>query len=231
MERAEKEKRSPDFRAHSFPSFKGVSEESASSDAGFQPLFQLSAGNKHSSKITAGDATEGDNGNDPLSVALKESYARGMAAGNKDACSVAQKELEPSLDRFLALINEFSDTYNHISREHSTHIVQLAVAIAEKIVGGSFGQAADTHVKYSEALDELLRRYYQLSLKLNKSDLDRLADLMNCRGKEMTSGSAVQVLNDDKTRPGEPQHSSLGTCLDELQKDPIFNLEGPADRS
>ena len=193
---------------HTFPTIRPQDKDGCSSDDCFRPLFQNTQGSMTPQSSQSSDATDGGQENDPLAVALKESYARGVEAGNLEACGLAQKELEPALDRFFDSLNAFSDHYIHHTHESAPQIVALALAIVGKILKGHQIGSINEMSSIQQALNDMLRHHQQLNLRLNSEDLRELADLMRCRNIEMNNAGAVQISDAETVQRGNTQYSN-----------------------
>ena len=193
---------------HTFPAIRPDTQDGGLSDDCFRPLFQNAQGNMTPQSSQPGDARNCGQENDPLAVALKESYERGVEAGNQEACGLAQKELKPALDRFFNSLNAFSDTYRQLTHDSSSHLVALALAVVGKILKGYQIRSIDKMSPVQQVLDDKLRHQHQLNLQLNIQDLKELADLMRCRNIEMNDAGAVQICDNETVQRGNPQYTN-----------------------
>lgn len=210
---------------HSFPTIESASDASGFSGERFRPMFQSNPNGTHSRPGTPCDPGGNGNGDDPLAAALKESYERGVEAGNKEACELAQKELDPSLDRFLTGLNAFSDSVRHLTLDYAGHIIMLAQAIVGKIVKDKSRLTADDMVEVQQDLEAMLRRHLQLHLQINSDDLKDLADAMRCRNIELSDTSAIQICDNGTVQRGAPQYSNSEAPFEELLERTIKTLE------
>lgn len=203
---------------HCFPAIHTASKNRDRADDRFRPMFQTPVHGLNEQKETPRDPREGGRGSDPLAVTLKESFERGVEAGNRDACGLAQQELEPSLHGFFNRLNAFSDSFNQFTRDQATHIVALALSIAAKISVCRQMQITDDMGPLQNALDEGLRRHHQLNLQLNKDDLKDLADLMRCRNMEMCDSNAVRICDSELLERGAPRRGSPSVPFEALRE-------------
>jgi hypothetical protein len=218
MKRTDKDTESVMPSPHSFPAIQSASQNRDRADDRFRPLFQTPAHGLNNKKDTTCDGREDGNGNDPLAVALKESFERGVEAGNRDACSLVRQELEPSLQGFFNRLNAFSDSFNQFTHDQANHIIALALSIVAKISVCRPMQFTDEMRPVQTALDEGLRHHHQLNLQLNKDDLKDLSDLMHCRNIEMSDSSAVRICDSDFLERGTPQRGSPSVPFEALQE-------------
>jgi flagellar biosynthesis/type III secretory pathway protein FliH len=222
MERTEKNLKSAIGALHSFPTLHPTSKDGDRADACFRPMFQASLGGFNHAKNTPGDDAEGDN---TLAVALKESYERGLAKGNADACGLVQQELAPTLQSFFSRLNAFSGNFKQFTRHQATQMVTLALSIAGKISGGQPLRNADDLQPVQEALDAGLQRWHQLNLQLNGDDLEVLADLMRCQNMEMIESDAVRISKIDGIQRGVPQISHPSATLEAIREQMAQTIE------
>jgi flagellar biosynthesis/type III secretory pathway protein FliH len=176
--------RAPISRAtpHRFPTLADGGGEFGS-DAGaadrlqFQPLMHDATVSKANSVLD--DSTADDNRR--MEQARQRGYQSGFEAGRQDACRMANNLLAPHLDGFRLALERLASYQQNISDHASTHMIKLAVAIAERIMG------ADVHVtvadlqKLRPTLIEAICKRYQLHLRYHPQDLSHLHQLMACR--------------------------------------------------
>jgi len=211
--------------AHTFPTIGPDSHDRDRSDDSFRPLFNDARGEFHSQKNPSADAKEDGKENDPLAIALKESYDRGVDAGNKEACSFAQKTIEPSMDLFYASLNAFANAYGPLTKDCASQIITLALAVAGKIAKTCLTLSSDEMVPIEQAIDDMLRDHHQLKLLLNSQDLKELADLMRCRNIEMNDAGAVKISVDDAVQRGTLQFTNTPASSEALREDMARVLE------
>ena len=218
MEETDKDKGSAVHNPHNFPVIHPDSEKTDGSADGFRPLYQLSTGGLNAPKNCGCDGAEQGNGNDALAVALKKKFERGVEAGNKEACGLALKELEPSLNSFFDSLNAYADSFRQLTHGYAAHIVSLAQAISGKIVEGCTIKSSDELSPIQQDLSALLERFHQLCLDLHSDDLKELADLMQCRGIAMNDIGAVQICDNNAVQRGAPQRRDPATSFEGLRE-------------
>ncbi len=214
---------------HTFPTIQPDSQSTDHSDDCFRPLFQSAQGNFESPATEPCSGNSDEKGNDPLAVALKESYDRGVEAGNKEACGLAQKELDPSLKKFFDSLSAFSSNHSQLTHDCALHIIALALAISKKIVKGDSFFSSIEMSPIQQALNEMLQQHHQLNLKLNGQDLNELADLMRCRNIEMSDAGAVQICGSDTVNRGTSQFDNALASIDQLKEHITQALENLPD--
>jgi hypothetical protein len=210
---------------HIFPAIHPTSKNTRQDDHRFRPLFQTPADLPIPDNNSPSNSTQSGNGSDPLTVALKESYERGFKVGNKDACTLAQQELEPSLQGFFNRLNDFSETFSQFTHGQAAHIVTLALSIAGKLSSSCQMPKADTMLPVQEALDEGLRRHHQLELQLNKEDMEELADLMRCRGIELNHSGVVRICDNEDIPRGAPRRGPSSAAIETLREQIAQTIE------
>lgn len=225
MERTDNDMTQVPGDTHTFPTIGPEHHDTDRSDECFRPLFNGPQGDKDTRATSPCDAEEDGQANDPLAVALKESYQRGVEAGNKEACGLAQREIEPALERFFSDLNTFSDNYAQLIQHSAPRIVALALSIAGKIVNGHALQSSDVMLPVQKALDDMLRHYHQLNLQLNSEDLKELADLMQCRNIEMNNTGAIQIDDSETVQRGVPLSTNAHSSYEEWRERVIQALE------
>lgn len=216
MRRLEKDTEFVIPRPHSFPALHSTSENAPRQDDRFRPLFHTPAGISNTENDSPPDGMKGGDDSNPLADALKESYERGIEEGRKDACSLAQQELEPSLQGFFNRLNAFKDHFGQFTHNQAVHIIALAFSIACKISGRRTLPEDDALLSVQEELDAGLRRHHQLELQFNKNDLKELADLMHCRSTDIDDSGVVRICDVDDIQRGAPRLGPSAEAFEEL---------------
>lgn len=155
------------------------SEASAAESDQFQPLFH---GTTASSADSALDDRTADN-NHQMEQARQRWYDNGFEAGRQDARQMADNLIAPHVDGFRLELERLASYRQNIADHASTHMIKLAVAIAERIMG------ADVHVTVADLqqlrhtlIDAICKRY-ELHLRYHPQDLSNLQHLMECKGE------------------------------------------------
>lgn len=140
----------------------------------FRPLFH---GATASSAYPALDDAAVDD-NHQTEQARQRGYDNGVNAGRQDACQMADNLLAPHVDGFRKELERLASYQQNIADHASTHMIKLAVAIAERIVG------VDVHVSVADlqqlrdALIDAICKRYELHLCYHPQDLANLQRLM-----------------------------------------------------
>lgn len=170
--------------SHRFPNFADggrifCSEASAADRDPFQPLFH---GATASSAHTALDDRAADD-NDQMEQARQRGYDNGFEAGRQDGCQMADNLLAPHVDDFRQEVERLASYQQNIADHASTHMIKLAVAIAERIMG------IDVHVTVADlqqlrhTLIEAIYKRYELHLRYHPQDLSDLQHLLERKGE------------------------------------------------
>jgi flagellar assembly protein FliH len=128
----------------------------------------------------------GDSGTGlPVQDAEQQAYCRGFDDGKRKGYELgeqvglesAMQKLEPLLTGGHKLIGELGDLHRQACREVEADLVQLALAVARKIVGRevSLGPEAVTRI-IRQALGRV-EHAGRITIKLNPADLELLADI------------------------------------------------------
>jgi flagellar biosynthesis/type III secretory pathway protein FliH len=165
----------------------------------FQPLFH---GAKASGVNPALDDAAADD-NRQKEQARQRGYDNGFETGRQDACRMANNLLAPHLDGFRQELERLASYQQNIADHASTHMLKLAVAIAERIMG------TDVHVTVADlqqlrpALIDAICKRYQLHLRYHPQDLSNLHHLMECNGENRwRADSGLSVEKDSNLAQG-----------------------------
>jgi flagellar biosynthesis/type III secretory pathway protein FliH len=184
--------------SHRFPNLadggkKFCNEAGAVDRDQFQPLF-------HEATAPGDDPTVDDRAaddNDRMEQARQRGYDNGFKTGRQDACRMADNLFVPHVDRFRQALKRLLSYQQNVADHASTHIIKLAVAIAERIMG------TDVHVSVADlqqlrpALIEAIGKRYQLHLRYHPQDLSDLQLLMDCQGEtQWRSNSGLSIAED-----------------------------------
>lgn len=170
--------------SHRFPNFADrgriIRTETDAADRGrFQPLFHGTAAR---STHVDSDGRVADDENQ-MEQARQRGYQTGFDAGRQDACQMANHLLTPHVDRFQKNLECLVSYQQNIADRASTHMLKLAVAIAERIMGtDAYVTVADLQ-ELRTALIEAIGKRYEMHLRYHPQDLSRLRQLMASDGK------------------------------------------------
>ena len=155
------------------------------SDAGtperdqFQPLFLEATASDINSAPNDG-AIESDH---QMGQARQRGYDNGVEAGRQDARQMAADMIAPRVDGFRQELERLASYRENIADHASTHMIKLAVAIAERIMGVDVHvTAADLQPLRQTLIDAICSRY-ELHLRYHPKDLSHLQRLMACKGE------------------------------------------------
>lgn len=175
------------------------------SDAGaadhnqFQPLFHET--NASGANPALDDAAADDKRQ--MEQTRQRGYQNGVEAGRQDAYRMANNLLAPHLDGFRQELERLESYQQNIADHASTHMIKLAVAIAERIMG------ADVHVTVADLqqlrptlIDAIFKRY-QLHLRYHAQDLSSLQHLMVFKGENRWhTNSGLSIEKDSSVAQG-----------------------------
>ncbi len=182
--------------SHRFPNFAdggGIShtEADAADRDRFRPLF---LGETASSTHTASDDRVAD-GESLMEQTRQRGYRNGFEAGRQHACQMANHLLAPHVDRFRQNLERLASYQQNIADHASTHMLKLAVAVAERIMGTeAYVTVADLQ-ELRHTLIEAICKRYELHLRYHPQDLSDLQYLMECDGKikfRMSGGLSIE---------------------------------------
>ncbi len=170
--------------SHRFPNFADrggiICTEADAADRGrFQPLFHgTTARSTH-----AESDKRGADGENQMEQARQRGYQTGFDAGRQDACQMANHLLAPHVDRFRKNLECLVSYQQNIADHASTHILKLAVAIAERIMGtDAYVTMADLQ-ELRPVLIEAIGNRYEMHLRYHPQDLSRLQQVLACDGE------------------------------------------------
>lgn len=178
--------------SHRFPNLadggsKFCSEAGAADRDQFQPLFHKATA---SSAHPALDDRAADDDNQ-MEQARQRGYDNGFEAGRQDACQMANNLLAPHVDGFRQALGRLASYQQNIADHASTHMIKLAVAIAERITGADvLVTVADLQQLRDTLIDAICKRYV-LQLRYHPQDLSNLQHLMECNRWQRDRGLSI----------------------------------------
>ena len=212
--------------SHRFPNL-GGDGEAFCSDVGtaerdqFQPLFH---GATASSADSASDDRSAEN-NHQMEQARQRGYDNGFESGRQDARQMADNLIAPHVDSFRQALERLASYRQNIADHASTHMIKLAVAIAERIMG------ADVHVTVADLqqlrhtlIDAICNRY-ELHLRYHPQDLSNLQHLMESKGENRWRADSG-LMNIEKD-PNVAQ----GVMIDDRRAEEITSIAGQVQPS
>lgn len=134
---------------------------------------------------------------------------KGYEQGERDGRDAALKQIEPVLQSLRQMLAELESLRRRESRNLETELVELALAVARKVVGREVAVRPDTIAHLLHEAIGHLEHAGALTVRLNPADLERLSDLSS------------QVLN-GLTDPGRVRFEadaslSVGGCFIESE--------------
>lgn len=226
MERSENINDSSTFRSHCFPTIRSaqqvdVKDNQQCSDQ-FRPLYQHQSNNPTLQNFRIRSDKDGDEVHDPLAEARKKGFERGLEEGKAEACKIAHQELEPSLNRLSEGFDRLVHGHNHVAQDFAQQIIELSMALAQKIIGDNAHSAGEAMDAVRHELASTLEKHYQLILQVSSEDMGVLNDLTSCRNLRINGSNAIQVIDADSVPQGQPfaaaPQGSLESLLEYLGK-------------
>jgi hypothetical protein len=206
MNRVEKESRPENIDTHCFPSIQKSSGKISKSDGqtsqSFRPLYQSAGGTTGDRPIDFSNKEVSD-GTNPLEKAKDKSYKRGFEAGKAEGCKIVQRELGAPIAQFRDENGLLTEHYTQITDTYSDEIANLALAIAQRVLGGPLDLKLERLEQIRRQLRSFLKAQYQLSVKMNGDDFKALSEAMACSDPQWNRSAALNILEDADTRMGE----------------------------
>jgi flagellar biosynthesis/type III secretory pathway protein FliH len=215
--------------SHRFPNLAdGV--RTPCSDAGaadcnrFQPLFH---GAKASNANPALDDAAA-NDNRQMEQARQRGYDNGLKAGRQDACRKANNLLAPHLDGFRQELERLESYRQKIADHAGTHMLKLAVAIAERIMGAHVHVTVTDLQPLRPALIDAIFKRYELHLRYHPQDLSNLQHLMECNGESRwRTDSGLSIEEDPNVTQGaliDGRKAGKSPSIEDQVQPPLLQL-------
>lgn len=224
MQRAQKASGSADQNSHCFPSIEKSLEKTSGQSSGacdaFRPLFQ-------SQSDASGKGTPGAEKDDPdtLEQIREKRFSEGLEAGNIEACRIVERELDAPIRHFLNQNDEFSNSFDKITETYSDHILELALAITQKIIGDPSRLNAACLEPMRRQLQNCLKQHYQLSVHFNSDDIESLTGLLECVRPRWNRSAALNISSDTEIPQGRMQLENAEETFDALKERFIRKFE------
>jgi flagellar biosynthesis/type III secretory pathway protein FliH len=165
----------------------------------FRPLFQ-------SASVRPDQAQEPNQRSAPESrveKARQKGYQLGFEAGRQDACHMAGNILSPRVDEFLTELNRLGSYQSKIADQASAHIIKLALATAECILGTDAETTSNDLQKLRKPLMGAISQQHQLALRYHPRDLAIIRQWMACQDRtQWQSSDGLDVSEDDSISIG-----------------------------
>jgi hypothetical protein len=194
----------PGSAFHRFPDFndRGSAASGGNDVPGgmFRPLFREgSVSDTHSVADRRRSAND-----DRLESVRQKGYAMGFEAGRQEACQSANHLLVPHVDRFRRDLEHLTTYQQHVADHASTHIIALAIAISERIMGAEVRSSVDNLEPIRKSLIDAICRHHQLQLRYHPDDLAGVQHLMDCQGPvSWESMPGLDISSDSSMTRGE----------------------------
>jgi flagellar biosynthesis/type III secretory pathway protein FliH len=221
MQRVEKQRELEQHSSHCFPSIEksleNTSCQSESACNAFRPMFQVHDPSSGKGDLDSGNCKRADSAHDTLEQIKEKCFLKGLEAGKADACNLVRKELEAPVHQFLNSTERYSNCYCRITKSYSGHIVELALAIARKILGDSSGLNREHLAPISGQLHTLLKAQYRFSAKFNRDSIESLTELLSCVSPQWKSSDALEIAGDDEIRKGQVQLDDFDASIEAVK--------------
>ena len=174
--------------SHSFPSLNDglICKSSLSDDSCniFKPLFRDASHHNTLSPQQGLGASQAINARDSEDQVRQKGLKRGFEAGRKDACSLARQEIVPEIKTFAMAFGHLSEGLIRIEKTSCQKILETALSIADKILGGAPDVSSEALSTLKVELKGHMVRSYQLQLLLNCEDMQALSEFMSCENPQ-----------------------------------------------
>jgi hypothetical protein len=127
----------------------------------------------------------------------------GFSSGQNEACRMARSTLSPSLKAFIHTVNQLAESHQHIKTQVSAKIIELALAITERIVGQPDPLAAAAAADLKGVLEENLFELNRLSLLLNPDDIQGIESMLIADGLVWPNHPGIRFESDASVPRGE----------------------------
>ena len=193
--------------SHAFPLLKKntlIDPDGSSGEPGdcFKPLFNpptidgtLSADSGIGVSCTAEDRNSEDNHR-------RKGFEHGFEAGKHEACSLVKAEMAPQIKSFADAFSLWNTAMMRAEDLSHHQILNMAVAIAEKILGTLPQSRTGTLESLKADIKARMREAYQLELKLNPGDMNALSGLMSCENVQWEQWDYIAATDDADVQGG-----------------------------
>ena len=129
-------------------------------------------------------------------MARKKGYDLGFDAGRKDAGLLIQQEIAPQAKALSEEFIQLDDFFKKLAENSATHISQIALRIAEKILGVPTRFEPEDLDSFAADLKSRMVRAYRLDLVLNHGDKDTLTNLLAAENPIRKQSTSIVTLSD-----------------------------------
>lgn len=167
---------------HRFPDFANRDRAVLNGNAGpgdiFQPLYR--DGSASDTRSIADRRRSADDAK--LESIRQNGYAKGLEAGRQAACQAANHLLAPQVEHFRQDLEHLATYQQRVADHASAHIIAMALAISQRIMGTDGQLTVDDLEPIRESLIEAICRHHQLQLRYHPDDLAGVGRLMDSQG-------------------------------------------------
>jgi hypothetical protein len=192
--------------SHSFPSLNDglISKSSLSDDSCniFKPLFRDACQYSTLSPQQGLESSQAINARDSEDQVRQKGLKRGFEAGRQDACSLARQELTPEIKTFAIALGHLSESLIRIEKTSCQKILETALSIADKILGGAPDVNAEALSTLKVELKGHMVRSYQLQLMLNCEDMEALSEFMSCENPQWQECDYIKLDSSTQVQRG-----------------------------
>jgi hypothetical protein len=148
----------------------------------------------------------------------------GFSSGQNEACRMARSTLSPSLKAFIHTVNQLAASNQLIKSQVSAKIIELALAITERIVGQPDPLAAAAAADLKGILEKSLFELNRLSLLMNPDDFQGIESMLIAEGLEWPNHPGIRLERDATVPPGEMRitHQAASRQLLDQQAIPVL---------
>ena len=158
---------------------------------------------------------------------IQEAHAAGVREGEAAGRNRAGAELQPVIERFSQTIQEISGLRARLRREAEADLLRLATSIARRILRREI--AMDPDAMHGLILGALEKLQSQETYRVRVHPTH--AALVNACLRQMTAGTAVEVVPDPSREPGTAVFETDRGNLDASVESQLREIErGLADR-
>jgi len=218
--------------SHSFPSLnndKLISKSNLSDKSCnlFKPLFRNACHDNNLSPQRGMGASQAINVQDSEDQVHQKGLQRGFEAGRQETCSLIRQEMMPEIKTFATVFGQLNEGLVRIEKISCQKILETALNIAEKILGGTPNTSAEALSTLRVELKGQMIRSYQLQLMLNCEDMAALSEFMVCENPQWQDCEYIKMDSDAQVQRGAllSQPSDQPMSCDDSLCELTFSLE------
>ncbi len=181
-----------------------------------QPLSALLAGARQGGGREEGEEPEGEEEcQEQATQAAMEEAARIVEAARRQAQEIArraaeeaaeqarQEEIEAFRRAGQELVKRIEEQWRAFREELSAQIAQLAMEVAEKVIGEQVRQSPDVVVRMAQRVLEKLGEGGRVRLVVSVEDAGKLGERMKELLAALPPGSEIEIVADESFGPGD----------------------------